>query len=168
MVPFLHAILQATLGSNGQTNTQRHPEIHTLLSDIAVCSPHTFVQLGRVVGATTLFSHYYMHIRSEDVANFDGPSDNNLTSLGPAQGDIEWQLMQVLNRVNDFNLPLCRLRLEEVLAEAVSSAENPALIIIAVLKTMCPTSAPPKALLSSLFAGLPSNHALQVSLGSQR
>ena len=72
--------------------------------------------------------------------------------------------MQILDHLNDLNVPFSRLKLEAVLAEAVGGAENPAATVITVLKRFSPRDVASKGLLPSLFSGLPFDYAVQVAL----
>ena len=78
--------------------------------------------------------------------------------------------MYILDHLNDLNVPFSRLKLEAVLAEAVGRAENPTATVITVLKRFSPRNVASKALLPSLFSGLPFDYALQVAppYGSSR
>lgn len=86
----------------------------------------------------------------------------NLISV--SDEDLRDQVLRVLNHVNDFNVPLCQLKLRAVLATANQSSFEAAntLVTIVMEKAKAPANAFTD-MWAALISGLPPKQALQVS-----
>lgn len=84
--------------------------------------------------------------------------------IGVSEEGLRDQVLRVLNHVNDFNVPLCQLKLRAVLATASQSSFEAAntLVTIVIEKSKAPANAFTD-MWAALISGLPPKQALQVS-----
>lgn len=84
--------------------------------------------------------------------------------IGVSELDLHDQVSRVLNHVNDFNIPLCQLKLRAVLATASQSSFEAANTLVRIV--MERAKAPANAftdIWATLISGLPAKQAVQVS-----
>lgn len=73
-------------------------------------------------------------------------------------------MSRVLNHVNDFNVPLCQLKLRAVLATATQSSFEAANVLVTIVMERAKAPADTFTdIWAALISGLPSRQALQVS-----
>lgn len=85
--------------------------------------------------------------------------------IGILEADLHDQVSRILNHVNDFNVPLCQLKLRAILATASQNFSETANTLVTIV--MERATAPANALTdvwAALISGLPPKQALHVSL----
>ena len=90
-----------------------------------------------------------------------------LTLLGLTIQDFERQLVHILSQVDDFNILICRLKLEALLVDTSINGQGRCILFMNVFREMYPLDTASKALLQSIFSGLTADHVLEVCRNPQ-